>query len=1001
MHFPFTPNHVQLIAACYPPNANLLTSGPDYRPNSQELSRLTYYASNRPGKINKLTSELERRVRVDCKKAQAGNLRARATLLITLAILKALATECRRDISLLSSSLLGSISVTLSSLTEDLEVVARAASVFSAWTTYTDGHLIGADRYVTEEHSSCLQVFSRMGRIDGSSIDHEVRNRTRLLGLSAVLGVVASDVLYYSSTQFLPQITTLIPALIIPLLNVDISTLEHEFSGVKDQPTSPYLSGFRDRPAVERRAASIHLHVDGDKGPSSGDVANTALRALSLLLEHSNANQAGIIIRAVFDCLDDIGGWQKTEHCQWLAVKIADWTQYQYRYAIPSRLVEALVEGQDAPQCSPRHVALAAMIKTVFTSPTPLVNLSTSDIISSLITLTLRRILIDTEDPLLPTLVECISSLGTHVYYADQIQDLAGELVSRLSLIETSGLGNGKTPSDNARAQAVRCLLAALQGLIHAADIHEPIREDNVEETRLRKTATVVSAPTAPSDHHAKPSRRTKVPPEVWHETLTLLCDAQYGVRVDYAAALVSYIKNEIPTFGEYVDVDGVRRTRPLAEGPTRQASTMTGILYGDSTTRLLNALHADIYLLATSSVLGINANPPCSGSSSVPETNGHTPTDPAEGSAQTADDSVNLDSPPASRDNSRRSTAVPPRTRKTSVMLRLMQNAPRRLSASANASASLSDYGNILAILTAVHENLPVRAILTGVPMLLALDGACQPDAATDPIVVQRIRVLKELLARVWLVVGRVWSCPEVTDAAEKALSSQRSTTNLPELPERQPGVLSDPAEPVPFDNGLGADVQMPTWDSEALLMAIVSNSNVQNATGLDRQVLLRRLAAQWTPESAYKESLEIQTSYDGFNDSISPLRKVAPALMHIDNVSLQSLARSSRGVGVTDLREALEGRRSMSNPNLSNRAPSLSTLEHTSILAHGDSPQHHPHPLKPVRSRPQSRNKLGNPNDVRDVLNKLGIGKQNGASMLKSSFPILQKSEQKYANL
>lgn len=138
---------------------------------------------------------------------------------------------------------------------------------------------------------------------------------------------------------------------------------------------------------------------------------------------------------------------------------------------------------------------------------------------------------------------------------------------------------------------------------------------------------------------------------------------------------------------------------------------------------------------------------------------------------------------------------------------------------------------------------------------------------------------------------------------------------------------------------------------------------------------------------------AIEIQTSYDGMSDQISPLVKVAPALMHIDNMSLQSLARSNRGVGVTDLREALEGRRSMSNPNLANRAPSVSTLDHTSILAHGESPQYL---LKPTRSRPQQR-KIGSPNEVRDVLNKLGIGKQNGTNMLKSSFPILQKSEQK----
>lgn len=477
--------------------------------------------------------------------------------------------------------------------------------------------------------------------------------------------------------------------------------------------------------------------------------------------------QAGIIMKAVFDCLDDNSGWQRTDHCEWLAVKIADWTQYQYRYAIPSRLVEALVEQQDAPHSTPRHVALAAMIKTVFTSPTPLVNLSTSDIISSLITLILRRIIVNVDDPLLPTLVECISSLGTHVYYADQIQDLAGELVSRLSLIETTGLGNGRIVSESGRAQAVRCLLASLQGLIHAGDTHDSAKDDTPEDGRSRKSP-IISTPIPHDTNHVKLSRRSKVSPEVWHETLTLLCDAQYCVRADYAAAFVSYVKHEIPRLGDYIDGDGVRRARPLQQGPVRQAGTLSSVMYGDSTTRLLNALHADIYLLATSSVLGFGASssssttPPPSDAGDVPSALGDV--------TPAADDSVNLDTPPESRDNSRRSTAIPPRTRKTSVMLRLFQNAPRRLSSSANASASLSDYGNILAILTAVHENLPVRALLTGVPMLLALDGACQPpDNAMDPAVAQRVRVLKELLAKVWLVIGTVWSCSEVTDAANQ----------------------------------------------------------------------------------------------------------------------------------------------------------------------------------------------------------------------------------------
>jgi protein EFR3 len=80
-HLPFTPNHVLLISACYPNTAALLAANADLRPNNQELSRLTYYAANRPGKINKLGSELEKRAVAEARKAKTGNARARACVL--------------------------------------------------------------------------------------------------------------------------------------------------------------------------------------------------------------------------------------------------------------------------------------------------------------------------------------------------------------------------------------------------------------------------------------------------------------------------------------------------------------------------------------------------------------------------------------------------------------------------------------------------------------------------------------------------------------------------------------------------------------------------------------------------------------------------------------------------------------------------------------------------------------------------------------------------------
>ena len=139
------------------------------------------------------------------------------------------------------------------------------------------------------------------------------------------------------------------------------------------------------------------------------------------------------------------------------------------------------------------------------------------------------------------------------------------------------------------------------------------------------------------------------------------------------------------------------------------------------------------------------------------------------------------------------------------------------------------------------------------------------------------------------------------------------------------------------------------------------------------------------------YASAVEPHSTYDALRgDGVSPRSKIAPALMHIENMSLQSLSRPSRGVGVTDLREALEGRISMSNPALVNVAPSVSTLEHASV-AHGENGVNR---LMPVRSRPEKA--LRNPGEVRDVLNKLRIGKANGStSLLKSSFPALQRPD------
>lgn len=107
----------------------------------------------------------------------------------------------------------------------------------------------------------------------------------------------------------------------------------------------------------------------------------------------------------------------------------------------------------------------------------------------------------------------------------------------------------------------------------------------------------------------------------------------------------------------------------------------------------------------------------------------------------------------------------------------------------------------------------------------------------------------------------------------------------------------------------------------------------------------------------------------------------RISPALMRIDNQSLASLSRPGRGVGVGELREALEGRGNRSSPGLGTYTPSISSIGHTSAPGREvTSPTHggnlHPHG-NGGNTQAKKSLKGGTPADVKDVLNKLGIGK------------------------
>lgn len=1021
MPFPLAPHHVQLVAACYPPSSALPTSGPDYKPNPQELSKLTYYASNRPGKIAKLGSELEKRVLADARKAKSGNVRARATLLITLNIMKALTTECRRDLTLLSASLMSSLNATLGALPNDLEVVAKVASVFAAWAAYTSGQLLGVDQNLTRDYLSLLRGFSTLCTVEAKNNDEETRNRTRLVGLGALTGAVASDALYNSTSQFRSQVFILVPALLINIMQTSVPVLElgtESINGYKS-PLSEYLAEFRSRPLLERRAASIHIHVDGDSGPSDADVANAAIKAFTCLFGQANGNQTGLILLSIFESLGTHDYWKDKQRCCWLIQRIIEWTQYQYRFAIPTRLVERLVEAQEDPRPSDLHRSLAAMIKAALNAPTPLASLSTSDVCSSLTALILRRVALNANDELLPELVECVGALGTHIYYADQIHDLVCEIIGRLVHIDSYGIG-GKSrlygQNDSERETALRCLIACLGLLVwksskplhylapgegHPAEHSEKHSGFTNSVTEGVRAGACSPSPSDASSVRAAVPQRSKVPPNVWQETLTLLCDECFSVRSEYSRTLVLYLRSELhPELGcrsgatDVSSIISTSRPKSVDDKAFQRARTSKSSVLGDIVSiRFFHALFALIYILATSPRLSL---PPSSSSTpaQLPEIEisrdgikepivNVTPSTPLNDQSFT-----NLQDEGITGNNHEyqlsrnKSINLTPQSRRLLRMRKLLDKGSRRESLSdapENTTACLSDFLHIMSIFDAINDQTPARTLIIGFPMILALRKWCETVCTES----HRKAVVRHTLKWQLHRISRAWDCSEL----QELLKDIKLSASFPYPPNETYYPSREDALELSSANLDEEDVAFLEPSDESLISTLAKNTNIQYATGLDEEDLMKRLGIFWNVEDALQNSVEPFMNGDSSRpDHGNPLLKISPALMHISNLSLQSLARSNHGVGVNDLREALEGRGGISNLALSQeRTPSVISMGATHSGASGDS-SILPSPLSVNRPRPRVLSGE-NPNAVKDVLDRLGIGAQKTVGQSNSA--------------
>ncbi|PWN22546.1 hypothetical protein BCV69DRAFT_311344 [Microstroma glucosiphilum] len=819
-----TPNHRKLVQDCYPPSKRI--AGVE-NPSSNELGKLVYYAQSKPAKLSKVGKVLEERAAADARGVEgagAANEKAKCGLLITIAILKALISECPRDITYISKSAQAIMAHAVKASAKsgnggqrDLALSARASSTFFAYTSALDPARNSVEGELGASYLELLESFGYMAT-DRNTSDPEDLNRARLIGLGALSSAASSDVLYTSA--FSRQASVIVPALLenMQAKSAPLDDLKAEAGKVASgSPTYTAFSSLAKKRPSHRKAPSLSGHVAGEKGPETAEVISASMGILHGLFKHADALQVQEAMKAVLGWMGGRGGtqqqWSNEEWARFLGTTLVRWTSLQYRFVILNSLLEHLVEDCEGPT-SFKHGTLLEMIAAILKSKDlTLIGLSTSDALNNLAGLTVRRVHFDIKDPLLPQLVRCIESLAVHVYYADQLNDAAEELVARIvalnqpetdtaaaeATMRVSHLPRKSAATRRAgeaqKMESIRIVLFALMRIIIVANSNDAIVGKVRKRSRTNSDYAVREKGKAsdPNSGITLAGARARIQPDALQPVTWLLASYDCGVRLAAAHLFIAYLKLE-------------------AQEPSAASSEAASLLHGISAAAYICTLSRSLRL-------------------------------PSTGSA-------------GALENPLGQLVLVQRANESGSMTELRDES--------EAGVPL-DYAALVLLFTLATDRLAGAALLAFVPALLAIDRGAARDLVAEgspaSLVTQRRHTTRLFLAKVWVAISEKWAVPSVRKEASTVLAAL-SDEILPTVPEPTRS-LTLPEEVDLFPDfaedasaGEGSAAASPVFDPSRIMKALASSAEVQTNTGMPEEALMRWFGRDWSVAMAIDDS-------------------------------------------------------------------------------------------------------------------------------------------------
>jgi hypothetical protein len=392
----------------------------------------------------------------------------------------------------------------------------------------------------------------------------------------------------------------------------------------EDPQAVGYLSEFLLTTPGRKRIPSIYVHIDGKKGPTETDILDACLRIFCVSIQKANAIPLAQASTYIMDYLAEAKLWDNADLCIWITTRSLNWSQYQHRYLLHVKLLERLLaifpDGGDQP-----HSTLLRMLHSILSSPIAVANIATSDVLKQLLALLLRLVSAGCSEQVTDWAVICIADLSRHIYYADQIQDLVQEVITKMTTLrptDTLEVGPGNRLTEAVRVQYLCLCLRVLGYFVKAVGQRRRERFPNNRSLsrQISESVKSVSIKTGQPDSADKTPQEdgdqthaVSISPEIWQPTLGFLVDESFTLRNAYCQQLVAYLQSL-----EATDLFGSEIIRPPPSSP----------LVNDVMTRFLHALYANLFMASTGSVMEASHESPQFKMlvGEGPMTNGNTP---------------------------------------------------------------------------------------------------------------------------------------------------------------------------------------------------------------------------------------------------------------------------------------------------------------------------------------------------------------------------------------